>query len=520
MNNNSARSLVRYACAASLLLFLIFIPVSGPGKADAEVVGHFGVTQLLDLGDEIQVFFELQGPTFENIYDLELSELSASLGSVHLPVLKMLPFKQANEGISTVLLVDISKSLSPARFSRLREALMNWVDSMAPVDRSALVVFGKETRILSDFTDDREHLKNIIAELGPSDMETELFNGIIQAISLASQRNALIPGRRIILLLSDGVNDAPGSATQEEALASISSSGLPVFALGYVPTGGSAGEMEKSLGVMGMLARSSGGELYREDKGNFSEIYASIHKRLLDSQVLWLDSSNISRDGKFQRFSLVFSRDEKSFNAGKDIRLIPLAERTLTSGPDPDTVLEGPAIASPDGVGFVDASSEEEGKSFGVFAAIAILTAVFGGFILHFAKKKRKKDEVKTPDLFVNVGSIETDKLQSHNSISEPGELEFRAVGKKAMPFKIRIIDKVTVGRNEDCELVIRDDSSVSAFHCEISFGEGVFQIKDLGSTNGTRLNGTLLKPGSPARIDKGDVVTIGRTQIQLVNIS
>ena len=520
MNKNSARCLVRYACVASLLLFLIFIHVSGSEKAYAEVVGHLGITQLLDLGDEIQVFFELQGQDSNNINNLEVSEFSASLGSEHLPILKILPFKQANEGIATVLLVDISKSLSPARFSKLREALMNWVDSMAPVDHSALVVFGKETRILSDFTDDKGHLKNIIAELGPTDMETELFNGIIQAISLASQRNALIPGRRIILLLSDGVNDAPGSATREEALASISSSGLPVFALGYVPTGGSAGEIEKSLGTLGILARSSGGELYREDKGNFPEIYASIHKRLLDSQVLWLDSSNISRDGDFRRFSLVFSRDEKSFNAGKNIRLLPLAERTLTSAPDPDTGLEGPAIASVDGVGIVDASKEEEGKSFGIFSTIAILMAVFGGLILIFGKKKRTKDEGKTPDLFVNVGSIETDKLRSHDSISEPGELEFRAVGKKAIPVKIRIIDKVLVGRNEDCELVIRDDPSVSSIHCEISFREGVFQIKDLGSTNGTRLNGTLLDPDSPAIIDKGDVVTIGKTQIQLVNIS
>lgn len=74
-----------------------------------------------------------------------------------------------------------------------------------------------------------------------------------------------------------------------------------------------------------------------------------------------------------------------------------------------------------------------------------------------------------------------------------------------AAPVSHEIADgKTTVGRVADNDLQI-DDVSVSSHHAEIVERDGAFVLKDLGSTNGTELNGapvteSLLSPGDEIR--------------------
>ena len=49
--------------------------------------------------------------------------------------------------------------------------------------------------------------------------------------------------------------------------------------------------------------------------------------------------------------------------------------------------------------------------------------------------------------------------------------------------------DLTLVGRNEDCDLRL-DHKSVSKLHCILVRTEGLVLVRDLGSTNGTRVNG------------------------------
>jgi pSer/pThr/pTyr-binding forkhead associated (FHA) protein len=50
--------------------------------------------------------------------------------------------------------------------------------------------------------------------------------------------------------------------------------------------------------------------------------------------------------------------------------------------------------------------------------------------------------------------------------------------------------DLVTVGRAPD-NMVVIDDPSVSSRHAQVELTGETYRIKDLGSTNGTRVNGT-----------------------------
>lgn len=68
-----------------------------------------------------------------------------------------------------------------------------------------------------------------------------------------------------------------------------------------------------------------------------------------------------------------------------------------------------------------------------------------------------------------------------------------------------------TVGSSPEFADVLLDDPSVSRLHARIWKSEdGVLQIRDLGSTNGTRINGILLGPEESAGLMKGDIVCFG----------
>src|SRR5262245_8912162 len=68
------------------------------------------------------------------------------------------------------------------------------------------------------------------------------------------------------------------------------------------------------------------------------------------------------------------------------------------------------------------------------------------------------------------------------------------------------------VGRLEQLEIVV-DDSSVSRYHAEIRATERGWRIRDLGSTNGTRLNGVRLGAGQwPVKVK--DLLQFGEVSV------
>ena len=68
----------------------------------------------------------------------------------------------------------------------------------------------------------------------------------------------------------------------------------------------------------------------------------------------------------------------------------------------------------------------------------------------------------------------------------------------------------ISIGRGGKNTIVISEDA-VSSCHCEFRLGKEGFELIDLGSTNGTRLNGEVI--GNDARpLYDGDVILLGLT--------
>jgi len=75
--------------------------------------------------------------------------------------------------------------------------------------------------------------------------------------------------------------------------------------------------------------------------------------------------------------------------------------------------------------------------------------------------------------------------------------------------FVLPLNGQLIVGRDVSCDVAIID-AKVSRKHARIWNGDGATYIEDTNSTNGSFLNGKILKPGTPHKLVPGDKITIG----------
>ena len=89
-----------------------------------------------------------------------------------------------------------------------------------------------------------------------------------------------------------------------------------------------------------------------------------------------------------------------------------------------------------------------------------------------------------------------------------------RGVGTVVLPDGQRISvgdDPVCIGRMPECEITL-SDQNVSRRHAEVRRQGGEFVVVDLGSTNGTKVNGSGVKE---RRLTDGDEITVGATTLR-----
>jgi adenylate cyclase len=69
------------------------------------------------------------------------------------------------------------------------------------------------------------------------------------------------------------------------------------------------------------------------------------------------------------------------------------------------------------------------------------------------------------------------------------------------------IREKLTLGRRESCDIFL-PFPNISGLHCELTFRNGYWYIRDLNSTNGIKVNGVRV---SDKLLHPGDELSIGK---------
>ena len=73
--------------------------------------------------------------------------------------------------------------------------------------------------------------------------------------------------------------------------------------------------------------------------------------------------------------------------------------------------------------------------------------------------------------------------------------------------------DVIVMGRSEETDVVL-DDPYASEFHLRLVAQDGGLMLHDLGSTNGTYVNGR--RASAPTQLRQGDTIQVGKTVLEI----
>ncbi|QRK05856.1 FHA domain-containing protein [Archangium violaceum] len=148
--------------------------------------------------------------------------------------------------------------------------------------------------------------------------------------------------------------------------------------------------------------------------------------------------------------------------------------------------------------------SIQELRALGASLSIGAFRRQLGPFVLIQRSPGRPSSLVLEPTRVAAASDIEKGMLSLL--------FEFDDLLITTLPPLARV-EELGVGRLPDCDLVV-DDSSVSKRHATLRWSEpqGRCTVKDLGSTNGTFLNGASLGTRE-ATLKDGDILSFGNVQ-------
>lgn len=94
---------------------------------------------------------------------------------------------------------------------------------------------------------------------------------------------------------------------------------------------------------------------------------------------------------------------------------------------------------------------------------------------------------------------------------------DVRTIGLRFKDQTVTVTKTIRIGRASGNDVVLDRDPMVSRRHAVIERSENTCTIMDLGSTNGTYVNGNPLKVKEVRTLSGGDVVRIGNTEFQFL---
>jgi VWFA-related protein len=438
------------------------------------------ITAWLDITDE-------KGQKIDSVKPVQLS---ATVGSYPADVKAVTLFSELSQGTAFIFLIDISKSLKPQSFKQLQAALKTWIDGMNGQDRAALISFGSQVDLLQDFSADKGALKQRVDTLAPRDMDTFLYQGLMRGFELGRRQDADLPRRRVIVVLTDGIDDAAGGVTKEEVFLQMAENRILIYAIGFAMPPITQ-DKENGLKGLGVLARTSGGHFLKADSMPLTEAYALQKQRIVNSYELHLICNTCQAEGQLSRLNVTFNAGNRTLSDGLDLRLLPNEQQ--------------------------DKAREFNYIPWAALAIVLLLTLLI---LLRLIKRRKLTREMAMKEAAVDSSESESPEetnidVKQEVPLLAKYNLSLTVVtgtepGKR---FNLGFNDSAVIGRASDCDLTL-NDTEISSRHAEIKFDKGILVIKDLNSLNGTLINGVPIH--TLHYLQDGDQILIGRTELRL----
>ena len=442
--------------------------------------------------DTLYTYVDLTGT------EAPITKADAEIGGQVFPAAGTLEtVRQAGFPVTWMLLVDNSNSMPP-----FREEAVAFARELAAGSgentRFLLASFGDSFSLLAEDVP-ADQLAEALAAIPMDETVTRLHSSIQQALDAFETIPRTGNELRGLIVLSDAVAYDPGaSVSYEELLERVNGSGVMLHSVGF-------GTDQDALASLATLTEASGGlhQVVGEDR-TAAEAAVSLAEETGDLYVTGFALSGFTPEETPAQVSVTFASGGELLCRGTgEVQFPDGGDETAPeqeTAPAPETELPpssnaGGQTQTPQAQEPAQTSSHG-GVLLAVLAAVVVLAAVIAVVCL-----RRRKSPAGPAVAPVEAGP-EDDGIYLRLEVVQGAYL--------GQSLDLTLSRELVVGRDPDCGLPF-GDGSVSRRHSRIFLANGAVYIEDLGSQNGTFVNGTrldlarLLRSGDEIRA--GDVV-------------
>lgn len=463
----------------------------------------------------LQVYDNYDDP----ITDLKPENFKITLSGKFADSIKITTYKQSGLGIKIVLCIDVSKTMVGKPFDALKKAVNKYINELRNTDKLAIYTFGDEVKLVTDFSNDKDYLKETINKIQPEGNFTELYSGLYKAVKkLADDKDK---EGKIAIVISDGKDESKTKTYSDNDVISLAKeNGIPIFSIGYT-------KIDKIyLQSLEKISDNTNGRYYYSpSEEDLEKQYNKMNNQIQNIYLLNYLFYDFPGDGNEHIHTVTVNKNGSTKSVANKI-LIPGGTAALK---------KQEKLISSDG----DYLNYYILGGAGLIIIIIVLSIVL--------LKKKKKEIKEEPDIQINQSDSQAE-TPVKDTIGQKSKIMEEDVGKTIfagdqtqivgvsdstgdktviigtesatarLEFKIGYLagqsfilkkDVFRIGRKQDNHLII-DDKTVSGYHSEIIFDGHGYSIIDKDSTNGTYVNGIRV---SQQRLQNGDTIKIGSNE-------
>lgn len=450
----------------------------------------------------------------------ENGDLSVSIDSQSIPDPVLSTVRQEKLPVTVYCLVDISNHMTKEQVQQQQDILNIISSRMGDGDSMVITTVGSKT-VEGTVLDSLEARKTAISTLKRDGTKADMYRAVIDAMT-SLERKTDYCTNRCLLILSDGNVSSASGTTEQQALNAIKSTSIPVYAIGITGDFDSAYYVNNAGHMLKMAETSLGGlsVIPAQERISAADAAQRVWENIQKSAVIRVDLAAVtSRDNNASvRVQYVSDGILLEDSVSADLTGVVAGS---TNPAATEAAEENAEILAPE-----TNTSWIADNLLWIVIGVVCLAAVIAVCVLLAKKKKKLPQDVPAVEDILNTSDlpgaggqdseqpshqdrITTVPVASDNSVTV--QMVVTTHQNVSAAFELQPHKQQILGRDDRADIITNaEDYQLSGKHCAVEWDGSYLYVQDIGSTNGTTLNGISLKPGSWSRINSGSVLHMG----------